>query len=219
MADRKQLRRYRVIVALLWGITFSCTYWFSKDYSSFLGNSQVVVCLLLACTLSVPSFVHQDPGFLVIGMTSAWALPACIISLYDFPLLEYWDSHIIFVMIFGPSILGMLVLNNLVSANRVLKKGGIWVTTLSVWITYACVTIASVSLTVFSDSLFRIPSYYRGDAGGSIGLIMLPSVTFYLGVLLVVASLHSIVRFLTGRLSRNEAAPLIEEKLSTDSGE
>ncbi|MEI8289307.1 MAG: hypothetical protein WCH99_07525 [Verrucomicrobiota bacterium] len=132
------------------------------------------------------------PGWVVLGMTSVWLMPFCIRDLIKHPLAAYWDSHLLYAVLFGTAILAMLTLNYLQLVTDPWRRHGIWLQVLSICGSYALTMFISLAIILTLDSA-RVLHYYGGDASGSVGLLIMPSVIAYSAIGALVASIAAIV--------------------------
>ena len=124
------------------------------------------------------NFFKATPGWLVFGMTAIWLAPFCIRDMTQFPLIDYWNSHILYAILFGAAILAMITLNGFESATGFWSRAGTWARFFYVCGGYALAMIASLVAILSLDSA-RILHYYGGDSGGSPGLLIIPTVLIY----------------------------------------
>ncbi len=131
-------------------------------------------------------FLAAVPGWIVLGMTTVWLAPFCITYLIFFPLLEYWNSHLLYGILFGVSILAMLILNSLELASGYWGRSGSTKKIIIVCGSYALTMLISL-IVILSLDAAHVLKYYKGDAGGSPGMFILPSIIFYcaIGILLI----------------------------------
>ncbi|GEM_PF-934783 len=133
------------------------------------------------------------PGWIILGMTSVWLLPFCIRDLMKHSLVADWDSHLLYAVLFGTAIVAMLTLNGLQLLTD-WRRHGVWLQVLSICGGYALAMFISLVIILTLDSA-RVLHYYGGDAGGSVGLLIVPSVIAYSVIGAVVAGIAAIVRF------------------------
>jgi hypothetical protein len=132
------------------------------------------------------------PGWIILGMTSVWLIPFCIRDLMKHPLVAYWDSHLLYAVLFGTAIAAMLTLNGLQLVTD-WRRHAVWLQVLSICGGYALAMFISLAIILTLDSA-RVLHYYGGDAGGSVGLLIVPSVIAYSVIGAVVAGIAAIVR-------------------------
>jgi hypothetical protein len=111
----------------------------------------------------------------------------------QYPLVAYWDSHLLYAILFGAAILTMLAMNSLHLVTAFWNKPGVWVRVVSICGGYAFTMFVSLILILSLDSA-RVLHYYGGDAGGSAGLLIVPSVVFYSVFGVVIGGIAAIVR-------------------------
>ena len=138
-------------------------------------------------------FLAAVPGWIVFGMTAIWLAPFGIIHLIQFPLREYWNSHLLYGILFGVSILAMLILNSLESASGYWGRSGSTKKIIIVCGSYSLTMLVGLTALLMLDAV-RIVGYYKGDAGGSPGMLVLPSVIFYWVIGLVCIGFSFITR-------------------------
>ena len=132
------------------------------------------------------------PGWMILGMMSVWLIPFCIRDLMKHPLVAYWDSHLLYAILFGTAIAVMLTLNGLQFGTG-WRRHSVWLQVLSICGGYALAMFISLAIILTFDSA-RVLRYYGGDAGGSVGLLIVPSVIAYSVIGAVVAGIAAIVR-------------------------
>ena len=133
------------------------------------------------------------PGWVILGMAGVWLIPFCVGDLMEHPLVAYWDSHLLYAVLFGTAILAMLTLNGLHLVTDVWRRHGVWLQVLGICGGYALAMFISLAIILALDSA-RVLHYYGGDAGGSVGLLIMPSVIAYSVIGAVVASIAVIMR-------------------------
>jgi hypothetical protein len=138
----------------------------------------------------------EAPGWIVFGMLAVWLAPLWVRDLIEYPIVSHWNSHLLYAVLFGMALLGVLALNSLELATGFWSRSGIWLRVLGICGGYASMMTVSLVTILTLDSA-RVLHYYGGDAGGSPGLLIVPSVIAYcvLGVVLAgVAALLRIAR-------------------------
>lgn len=114
----------------------------------------------------------------VFGMMAVWLAPFCARDLMEYPVLSHWDSHILYAVLLAAAILGVFALNSLELATGFWSRPGIWLRVLGICGGYALVVAVSLAAILTLDSA-GVLHYYEGDAGGSPGLLIVPSVIAY----------------------------------------
>ena len=137
------------------------------------------------------------PGWTVFAMAGVWVLPFCIRDLAKHPLLRFWDSHLSYAVLIGVPLLAMLTLNALDLRTRFFRRSPGPLRVVALCGAYALTMLVSLALVLGLDSA-RMLHYYGGDAGGSVGLLIVPSVLAY-GV---VGAVVSAVWLIVGRARR-----------------
>jgi hypothetical protein len=128
------------------------------------------------------------PGWIVFAMVAVWLTPFWVRDLAESPFLKYWDSHLLYVVIFSVMVLAMLALNGFVTATGLWDRMGIALRVLTVWSGYTLAMLINLVVLITLDSV-RVLHYFGGDAGGSPGLLIVPSVVLYATVGAVVAGI------------------------------
>lgn len=142
---------------------------------------------------NLKSILAVAPGWIVFGMTAVWLGPFCIVHLIRFPLYEYWNSHLLYGILFGVSILCMFILNRLELANGYWARSGSSKKTLIICGGYALTMLTGLTVILLLDTM-RVMGYYKGDASGSPGMLILPSIVFYCVVGIIFIGFSSIIR-------------------------
>jgi len=146
------------------------------------------------------------PGWIVFVMTAVWWTPFCIRDVMEHPTVAYWDSHLLYAVLLGMGVLSMLTVNSLQSATGFWSRAGVLLRILSIVAAYALTMFVSLVVLLGLDST-RVLHYYGGDAGGSAGLLIIPSVIVYsvvggaLGAIVVVV-----------RLARREIGSIVKRE-------
>jgi len=96
-------------------------------------------------------------------------------------------------ILFGVSILAMLILNSLESASGYWGRSGSTKKIIIVCGSYSLTMLVGLTALLMLDAV-RIVGYYKGDAGGSPGMLVLPSVIFYWVIGLVCIGFSFIMR-------------------------
>jgi hypothetical protein len=108
-----------------------------------------------------------------------------------FPLIAYWNSHILYAILFGAASLALVTLNGFESTTGFWSRAGTWVRFLCVCGGYALTMIASLVAILSLDSA-RLLHYYGGDAGGSPSLFIIPTVIIYSFIGVIVSIVKSV---------------------------
>jgi len=118
------------------------------------------------------------PGLIVLGMTSIWLLPFWVRDLLHYPLIKYWNSHLLYAILLGTTILTMLVFNILQSVRDSWNQSGIMIRILSICSGYTIAMIIGFIFMLYLSSV-RVLDYFGGDPEGSISMAIIPSVILY----------------------------------------
>jgi hypothetical protein len=139
----------------------------------------------------IKRFLFGAPGWIVFGMTALWLTPFCIRDVRWCPAC--WDSHLLYVVIYGVSLFTVFGLNSLElitgfwSRSRLLKR------VLVAWVGYTFAMFTSFVIILSLDSARKL-RFYGGDAGGSSGLFIWPSVILYGIIGLAVCGVAAFIR-------------------------
>ena len=136
----------------------------------------------------------RGPGKYLVMMIW-WILVFFFVQLYSDPLWSYVSSYLVYFIAFAFTLGGAILLNLLESRLRLWSRRRRWGKLIIIATAYTVAIGASFVLTIVLDS-YDVVADLGGDAGGSFGLLYLPSIVFYLIAGAVVCTLVSVVEAL-----------------------
>jgi hypothetical protein len=144
----------------------------------------------------------KGPGKYLVLMTW-WILVCFVIQLYSYPVASYLSSYLIYLIAFIFTICGAALLNLLESRFELWSHRGLCGKLILLTIAYTATIGANLIAIMIFDSLnyhlrYGLDLYFGGDAGGSFGLLYVPSIVIYWGIGMVVCTVVSVF----GRLKK-----------------
>lgn len=125
---------------------------------------------------------------MLLFITLWWIVPFFIRDLLAHPFISYFKSHLLYILAIAISIICSITLGFVDDKMDLWNRYEFWGKYLAVMCAYT-VQMGLLLMSVLMLDSFRLISYYGGDAGGSIGLLFLPSIVIYL----VIGSLFGII--------------------------
>ncbi|HNR33097.1 MAG TPA: hypothetical protein PKI11_19560 [Candidatus Hydrogenedentes bacterium] len=117
-------------------------------------------------------------GLLLIGMTLWWVLPFFIGHLFTYPFRDHFSSHLLYLVVITVALLAGLLLSALDARTRLWTRLGYWGKYALLCGAYAAETIVVLVLLIALDAR-RVLTYFGGDAEGSVGMLLIPSILFH----------------------------------------
>jgi hypothetical protein len=139
------------------------------------------------------------PGRYLLLMTFWWIAPFLVVGLADFSP-EHWPlSYVPFLVALAVTLPLCALCNRLERRQGALRRSGFWTRyfLLNAWYTLNMVLILTITLTLDN---YRLVRYFGGDAGGSFGMIYIPSILFYLVGGLVLGLVRQVRKTRQGRV-------------------
>jgi hypothetical protein len=136
--------------------------------------------------------VLKNPGLYVVFM-GCWIIPFFIAALISYPMTEHVYSYIPFFIAFLVLGTSGYVLGSLNSRFDFWTRYGMWKRCCVLVGMYTLAVGLILVLVVTLDS-YRLVTYFGGDAGGSFGLLLLPSIIIYLALGGVFATITTIIK-------------------------
>ncbi|HOW55936.1 MAG TPA: hypothetical protein PLR60_14955 [Syntrophorhabdaceae bacterium] len=132
-------------------------------------------------------------GIVLLCMSLWWVIPFFVVHLVVYPLLAHFRSHLLYVVIIFFSLLFAVTLGFADRKRGLWERYGYWRRYLLLCGTYLLQTavVLAVLLTLDSRGLL---GYFGGDAGGSIGMLLIPSVVIYLLIGAVAGGITELIK-------------------------
>ena len=129
----------------------------------------------------IVQYMNKIPrsSLILLIMTLWWIIPFAARDFWECPLRQYFSSHLIYLLTATASILFAAALGVLDRILNLWQKLRFWGKYLIIMATYAVQMILLVMYLMSLDSQGTL-KYYGGDACGSIGIMYLPSIAFYI---------------------------------------
>lgn len=140
-------------------------------------------------------------SWILLGMTWWWILPFCLADILSHPFRANLRSHALYLVTLAVSLACARLLGWADDRFGLWARWNDWGRWLLVMGAYAVQMALLVAALVFMDAR-RWLAYYGGDAGGSVGLVYLPSVVFYLAAGTSLVAILQVVRWGMRRLRR-----------------
>ena len=107
-----------------------------------------------------------------------WILAFFILQIASFSIWAHFSSYLVFFIAFAFTLAFAIALNLMEAKRKLWSRRGHWGKYVVLTSAYTVAIVASLVVTVTLDS-YRLVAYVGGDAGGSFGLLYIPSVLFY----------------------------------------
>jgi len=120
---------------------------------------------------------RRHPGVLLLAMMS-WIAPFLALDLFSHSVMADAASFVPYWVVGGFAVTGILLLEFLEHRLRIWSQRGLWGKFVVAMSAYSVVIGASLTVTVLLDA-FGYVAYFGGDAGGSFGLLYVPSVILF----------------------------------------
>jgi len=119
----------------------------------------------------------KNPAFYLILMT-CWIVPFFFVYLFSYPVWNYFSSYLPFFISFIVVAVYAYFLSFLNLKFSFWERYGHWKRFFVLIAAYAVTIISILTIIVILDDKGLI-KYFGGDAGGSFGLLFVPSIIFY----------------------------------------
>jgi len=137
------------------------------------------------------------PGWIVFGMGAVWFIPLGGAHLLRYPLVAYWDSHLLYMVLLAAAFLVLLGMNALDLATDFWRRAALWLRILILCGGYAFMTACNLTVLLTLDAV-GILHYYGGDPEGSAGMLLMPSAFLWL----ILGGVSSGLAFIVSRFNR-----------------
>ena len=135
----------------------------------------------------------KKSSILLLVLTLWWILPFMLGDLLNHPFLAHFSSHLLYLVTLLAALFFALVLHGLDNKLNYWEQHAFWGRYLLLAAFYAAQMVTLVAVLVLLDALGLL-GYFGGDAGGSVGLVFLPSIGMYVALGAAVGLLWSLYR-------------------------